>query len=111
MVIQIDNIGYLLSNREKRLKNTMKMITLRNKSNNQEIKFSFFEDKDLQKLQDLEMFKNYESSHKLEVEFDYDTDSEQINTAKTMMVEDLTEAIEFFIKEDPLKLVRNLDIE
>ena len=56
-----------------------------------------------------DMFREYENTHKLEVEFDYDTDGEQITTAKTMMVEDLTEAIEFFIKEDPLKLVNRLN--
>jgi hypothetical protein len=45
---------------------------------------------------------------KLEVEYDYDTESEQIATSKTMLQTDLRDAIEWFIMDDPLNIVFNL---
>jgi hypothetical protein len=45
---------------------------------------------------------------KLEVEYDYDTDSEQKSHSKDMLLRELFQAIEFFVKEDPLKLVDNV---
>jgi len=47
---------------------------------------------------------------KLEVEYDYDTESEQINHCKTMLATDLNDAIEWFIVDDPLKIVNNLNL-
>lgn len=45
---------------------------------------------------------------KLEVEYDYDTDEEQQSQSKKMLIHELQQAIDFFIKEDPLKLVDNI---
>jgi hypothetical protein len=45
---------------------------------------------------------------KLEVEYDYDTDSEQLENSHTMLLRELKQAIEFFVTDDPLKLVDNL---
>lgn len=45
---------------------------------------------------------------KLEVEYDYDTDTEQIRHSKTMLVRELQQAIDFFVMEDPIKLVDNV---
>ena len=45
---------------------------------------------------------------KLEVEYDYDTDSEQRTHSKEMLSFELCQAIDFFVKEEPLKLVGNL---
>ena len=45
---------------------------------------------------------------KLEVEYDYDTDSDQINHSRTMLLRELGQAIDFFVEEDPLKLVDNV---
>ena len=45
---------------------------------------------------------------KLEVEYDYDTDEEQLTHSKKMLLHELFQAIDFFIKEDPIKLVENL---
>lgn len=45
---------------------------------------------------------------KLEVEYDYDTDNEQIQFSKSMLLRDLVDAIRFFCEEDPIKLVDNL---
>lgn len=46
---------------------------------------------------------------KLEEEYDYETDSEQIYTAKKHMLTESIMAIEFYIKEDPVLLVQNLN--
>jgi len=45
---------------------------------------------------------------KLEVEYDYDTESEQIATSKTMLKTDLCDAIEWFVMDDPLNIIHNL---
>lgn len=42
---------------------------------------------------------------KLEVEYDYDTDAEQQRQSKRMLFHELSQAIEFFVKEEPLKLI------
>jgi len=46
---------------------------------------------------------------KLELEYDYDTDQEQISKCRNMLESDLYYAIDFFVKDDPLKLVENID--
>lgn len=45
---------------------------------------------------------------KLEIEYDYDTDEEQKTRSTSMLLRELTQAIEFFVQEDPLKLVDNV---
>lgn len=45
---------------------------------------------------------------KLEVEYDYDTDCEQQRCSKQMLMKELSEAIDFYVKEDPIKLVGNV---
>lgn len=47
---------------------------------------------------------------KLEAEYDYDTDTENANYSKKMMKEELKAAVEFFVSDDPLKLVGNLQL-
>ena len=46
---------------------------------------------------------------KLEEEYDYETDGDQIYTAKKHMLTESIMAIEFYIKEDPVLLVQNLN--
>jgi hypothetical protein len=46
---------------------------------------------------------------KLEMEYDYDTDEEQICRAKLLLNKEKILAIEYFVKEEPLFLVGNLD--
>ena len=46
---------------------------------------------------------------KLETEYDCDTDQEQINNCKRFLEVDLYDAIDFFIKDDPIHLVENLN--
>lgn len=45
---------------------------------------------------------------KLEMEYDYDTDQEQIDRAKKLLNRENIMAIEYFVKDDPLLLVGNL---
>ena len=45
---------------------------------------------------------------KLEVEYDYDTDEEQVLRAKRLLKNETFMAIEYFVKDDPLFLVGNL---
>lgn len=44
---------------------------------------------------------------KLEIEYDYDTDSEQIEKCKNMIGIELKQAIDFFVEDDPLRLIDN----
>ena len=45
---------------------------------------------------------------KLETEYDYDTDQEQIDRAKKLLGRENIMAIEYFVKDEPLLLVGNL---
>ena len=47
---------------------------------------------------------------KLEVEWDYDTDADQIKDSHSMLYKDLCAAVDFFVKENPLNLVENTNI-
>lgn len=47
---------------------------------------------------------------KLEVEYDYDTDGEQITHSKKMLMKELVAAIDFYVADDPFKLVANLHV-
>ena len=46
---------------------------------------------------------------KLELEYDYETDEEQLIRAKKLLKQDCIQAFDFFVKEDPVLLVGNLD--
>lgn len=49
---------------------------------------------------------------KLELEYDYDTDEEQLNAAKSMLLRESLDAIRFSAQEgDPLLLVDNLQYQ
>ena len=48
---------------------------------------------------------------KLEIEYDYDTDEEQIYRAKKMLMNDNYLATEFYVKDDPFILVENLRLK
>lgn len=45
---------------------------------------------------------------RLETEYDYETEENQINQSKKMLQEDLQDAIDFFVEKDPLALIDNL---
>ena len=48
---------------------------------------------------------------KLEQEYDYDTDEDQILRAKEMMANENFSAIEFAVHDDPLLLIGNLSLK
>ena len=45
------------------------------------------------------------------MEYDYDTDEEQIQRAKKLLKRENVMAIEYFVKEEPLLLVGNLSLD
>jgi hypothetical protein len=45
---------------------------------------------------------------KLEQEYDYETDDEQLWAAKQMLMEENFEAFQYFVHQNPLDLVGNL---
>ena len=48
---------------------------------------------------------------KLEIEYDYDTDEEQIYRAKKLLMNDTFLATEYYVKDDPFSLVENLRLK
>ena len=48
--------------------------------------------------------------NKLEVEYDYDTENEQIVHSRSMLETDLQDAIYWFVMDDPLNIVQNLSV-
>lgn len=48
---------------------------------------------------------------KLEIEYDYDTDEEQIYRAKKMLMKETFLATEFYVKVDPFAMVENLRLK
>ena len=47
-------------------------------------------------------------ANKLEVEWDNDTDDEQIKDCCKMLSTELWDVVQFFVKEDPIKIIENL---
>ena len=83
-------------------------LTLKNKTNGQLCKFAIFRDELLTGIRKSESVSNYDMS-RLEVEYDYETENEQIRQSTTMLFTDLNDAINFFVEQDPLLLIDNLN--
>ena len=47
----------------------------------------------------------------LEIEYDYETDEEQITRAKQLLVYENLKAVDFFVTDDPATLVGNLEFQ
>ena len=60
-------------------------------------------------MRDHQIMNGFDMS-KLEVEYDYDTDEEQKTHSCKMLMKELEAAIDFFVTDDPFKLVDNLQI-
>ena len=71
--------------------------------------FSLIEEASLLKGLDKDAKISHYDMSKLEVEYDYDTENEQIQHSKGMLTTDLCDAIEWFIMDDPLNIVQNLN--
>ena len=65
------------------------------------------EEKFMQSLDKRARVSQYDMN-KLEVEYDYDTETEQIAHSKRMLATDLKDAIDWFVIDDPLVIVSNL---
>lgn len=46
---------------------------------------------------------------KMEIEYDYETDQEQIDRAKTLLTMENFRAVEYFATDDPIALLGNLN--
>ena len=98
-------ILYLLEHLEKDIKTPQnEVLKLVNKSTNIPRDFTLFRQQDLCNNKAIQF-----DITKLELEYDYDTDIEQIAKCKEMLENELRETVDFFLKDDPLKLVENLD--
>jgi len=69
--------------------------------------FPIYNQEDIKGFKNSALLRDLDMS-KLEVEYDYDTDSEQLIHCKSMLMRELQEAIDFFVKEDPIKLTENV---
>lgn len=90
------------------------VITLLDKKSKIKRKYKLYKDQDLEFLKaNTPGSKSILSFNmkKLELEYDYDTDDEQLLAAKKMLTKENMDAIEYFVKEDPLILVGNLEME
>lgn len=82
-------------------------ITLKRK-NNTSLKFTEFPHSELErKIQNNEAI--IFDMNKLEREDDYDTDQSLLDRGRGVLCTDLYHAVEFFMQDDPLKLVVNLE--
>jgi hypothetical protein len=84
-----------------------KNLKLRDKKTGATWNFPILDENDIEGFRNHPIISNYDMS-KLEVEYDYDTEDEQLTHSKKMLLHELTQAIEYFIKEDPFKLVDNI---
>jgi hypothetical protein len=94
-----------LNSRNARL--VAEQLKLRNKKTGEITSFSLFKERQTTGFLDHVIVTNFDMK-KLEVEYDYDTDSDQICHSRTMLLRELGQAIDFFVEEDPLKLVDNV---
>lgn len=71
--------------------------------------FTQYSGKDLEKcVRNSKMLQSFDMS-KLEPECEYETDQDHITQGRKVLQTDLVHAIEFFIQENPLLFVENLD--
>jgi hypothetical protein len=105
------NDAELLELRADLEKLNVQSFTLHDKSASTTKRFSIVNESDLLALsKNLEEVTKSVDLEKLEVEYDYDTEEEQCAQSKNFLYSDLWYAVDFFIKECPLKLVDNLEI-
>ena len=84
-------------------------FTLKVKSTGEQKKFNLLSEEKFIKGLDNNMRRvSQYDMNKLEIEYDYDTESEQIGHSQKMLATDLQDAIEWFIVDDPLNIVNNL---
>lgn len=87
----------------------VQQLKLRDKRTGALREFPLFKENDISHISGSAVVTNFDMS-KLEVEYDYDTDVEQLGNSRYMLLRELKQAVEFYITDDPLKLVDNLRI-
>lgn len=85
----------------------MTVLTLKDKKTGQAYKFGIFNQNQLKGFKNNQIVKKIESAE-LEVEYDYETDEEVVRRSQKMLIGELQQAIDFFVEDEPLKLVDNL---
>jgi len=83
------------------------LLKLHDKKTGHVTSFPLFQYNQLKSFKGNNLFQGVDMS-KMEIEYDYDTDEEQRSHSQNMMLSELSEAIDFFVKEDPIKLVSNV---
>lgn len=83
---------------------THESLTLRVKPTGEDKKFTMIKDESLMENAMISLL----DMNKLEVEYDFETELEQVAFSKTMLTKDISDAIEWFVNEDPLDIVHNL---
>lgn len=98
---------YFLRLHSKNAKYLVQQLKLRDKKTGQTYMFNLFKENEINGFKNNPIITNFDMS-KLEVEYDYDTDGEQLKHSQKMLLKELFAAIDFFIKDDPIKLVDNV---
>ena len=80
---------------------------LRNKKTGEVRPFNLYSGTSCPKFLSNEIVSNFDMK-KLEVEYDYDTDKDQMGHSISMLRRELQQAVDFFVSEDPIKLVENV---
>lgn len=79
---------------------------LKDKESGLEQSFNKYKESELSTIRNNEEITQFDMG-KLEVEWDYDTDAEQIKVSHRVLTRDLFAAVEFFVKDDPINLIEN----
>ena len=82
----------------------IKTMCLHKKSSKELKRFNLLDEDILKGIKLSQAVSKFDMS-RLEVEYDYETESEQIKQSKSMLQDDLNDAIEFFVNSDPLRLI------
>ena len=105
----IDHMEYFTRLQSSAAKLVARNFRHRDKKTGQVYDFPIFNEKDIFGLKNNAIISSLNMS-KLEIEYDYETEDEQLKSSAKMLLHELQQAIDFFIKEDPFKLVDNISL-
>ncbi len=105
----IDQMEYFTRLQSSAAKLVARNLRLKDKKTGMVYEFPIFNEKDINGFRNHPIITSY-NMNKLEVEYDYETEDEQLKQSAKMLIYELHQAIEFFIKEDPFKLVENISL-
>ena len=107
ITLNVDSREYYTDLKSKTAKYVARQLLLRNKKTGETLAFPIYQKPYLPEFMHDAVVTNFDVN-KLEIEYDYDTDDEQKARSKNMLLRELTQAIDFYVQEDPLKLVDNV---